>query len=68
MPKKVQKSFNIGAVVHVWTSLPIVAESLEDAVVQARKLAVTDFVDVTGEHNDSELEIVGIDVRDWKMS
>ena len=35
-------------------------ESLEDALAISKKLEVTDFIDITGEHIDSSMEITGV--------
>lgn len=59
MSKK-NKTFMVYAKVRVDTGLPITAESMEDALEKARQLKIDSFVDIHGEHNDSEVEITGV--------
>ena len=40
----------------------VAAESLDDALEKAKNLTVADFVEILGDHNDTELEIQGF----WK--
>lgn len=54
------KTFSVSADVRLWTSINVEANTLEDALQKARDLKVTDFIDIPGEHNDSQLEIVGV--------
>lgn len=54
------KSYNVWADIKVISSIEIKAESLEDALAISKKLEVTDFIDITGEHIDSSMEITGV--------
>jgi hypothetical protein len=52
------RRFQVSAQIHVETTRDITADSMEDALAQARKFDVLDFVELSGEHNDSSHEIV----------
>lgn len=54
------KSFSIWAKLHLDVSVDIPAVSLEEAVQKSKELKEQDFVEILGEFNDGELEIVGI--------
>lgn len=61
MTKK-KREFNVFARLDVLTSITVVAESLEDALAQARTLELGDFVDLTGDFIAGEGVILkGID-------
>jgi len=54
------RTFSVSAQVNIWVSVPIEAESLEDAVTKSRDLGVTDFVTTDGEHIDSQHIVIGV--------
>lgn len=47
----------VGAKITVDTNKMVRANSLEEAIEIGRKLKVTDFIKILGDHNDSEVEI-----------
>lgn len=62
MSKKNRREFSVYARLDISTSITIIAESLEDALAQARTLEVHDFADLVGDHVDGEGVILkGID-------
>lgn len=59
--KAKQTSYTVFAKVNVDTEIEIVADNLEEALAKARKMTLTDFVDVlNGVPNDHSIEITGI--------
>jgi len=65
MAKKLE-TFHIYAKVLIETSIEIGAENLQNALEKSKELKISDFVDIIGEHNDSELRITGI-YEDYKQ-
>lgn len=59
MAKKV-KSFNVTAKLNITCNIDIKAESLEDAIEQARTLGETDFVDILGDFIDGNMYVIGV--------
>lgn len=59
MAKK-KKTYNVSFNIEVFTSIEVSADSLEDALAQAREFGVTDVIDIPGEHIDSSLEVTGV--------
>lgn len=57
---KTKKTFRVVARVTMETDMEIACNTLEEAVAEARKLEVLDFVKPLGDHLDSNLEITGI--------
>jgi hypothetical protein len=53
-------SYSVYAKLTLEVSVSIKAESLADAVVQARELKELDFVDVLGEFCDGSLKVTGV--------
>lgn len=60
MSKSKKKTYYIQADISVLTSVEVAADSLQDALDQAKLMKVSDFVEVPGDHIDSELEITGV--------
>ena len=65
MAKKLE-TFHIYAKILLETSLEIGAENLQNALEKSKELKISDFVDIIGEHCDSELKITGI-YEDYKQ-
>jgi hypothetical protein len=55
MAKKLKK-FTVGGKLNLTVGVEINAESLEDALAQARRLKAKDFVEINGEWMDGDLE------------
>lgn len=65
--QKQNKKFEITARIVVITSISVVADSMEEAVVQAKELKETDFITVDGEYLDGSIRITGVSSPDsWK--
>jgi hypothetical protein len=60
MATKKTKSFTINAKGEFWAGITITADSLEDALAQARNLKVGDFIEFVDEHCDSSCTISGV--------
>ena len=60
MAKAKKKTSHIYAKVGIETSIEIQANSLEDALEQSKSLKIGEFVEIIGEHNDSEMKITGV--------
>jgi hypothetical protein len=58
--KPKRQEYMVYAKVVVDCAIPVAATSFEDALEQARDLKVLDFVEVLGEHNDSNHQITGV--------
>jgi len=59
MAKKV-KSFIVAARLNIECDTEIKAESLEDAIAQARKLSECDFVTIHGDYMDGDMDVTGV--------
>ncbi len=59
MKKKI-KIFTAQFRVEVYTDVAIKAESLEDALNQAKEFDVTDVVEIPGGHVDSNIRLTGV--------
>lgn len=57
--KKVTRFF-VDAKIVVETNCLVTANSLEEAISKGRELKVTDFVDILGAHNASDVELQGV--------
>lgn len=67
--KKTRKSYRVSYRVNILTSQNVYADSLEQALQQARETTVTDVVDVLGEHDDSAISVEGVSDPDlWDTS
>lgn len=64
MAKATRNTFQIQARVFIDTSIEVPADKLEDALMHARTLKTTDFVEISGEHNDSRVVIDGV----WQLN
>jgi len=61
------KEFQITARLVVISSINVVADTYESAIVKAKDLHVSDFVTVDGEHLDSSLRLVSVgDPKGWE--
>ena len=60
MSKPRPQTFQVWADIKTTTTLPVQATSLEEALTKARELKTIDFIEIHGEHIDSELEITGV--------
>lgn len=54
------KKFNIQAKLDLLVSIEISARTLEEALLKSKELEVDDFININGEHLDSEMQITGI--------
>ena len=54
------KAYHVQAKIDMLVNTTIKADSLEAAVREARSLGVEDFVEIPGDHIDSELQITGV--------
>jgi len=51
------------------TDIEISAENFEDALARGKDLAIKDFVDIKGNHNDSAFEVVSVSKKDgWRLT
>lgn len=55
-----RKAFTVTAQINVTTDTVVHGASFEEALAEARKLAVGDFITIEGAHIDSNLKIDGI--------
>jgi hypothetical protein len=53
-------TYNVYARLNLEVSVEIQAQSLEEALEQARKLKEVDFVDIPGEFLDGNMQITGV--------
>jgi len=58
---KKRRSFSVYAHLNVRTSITIAAESLEDALTQARSFGLGDFAELVGSYDDGDVTIKGVD-------
>ena len=58
--KKTAKTFNIQAKITLDTGINITANTLEDAMAEARTFDIHQFIDLLGDHNDSSVTITGL--------
>jgi len=58
------KSYQAQAKVTVLTSIEIRAGNIEDAIVKAKELKQEEFVEILGEHLDSNFELTGVYTSD----
>lgn len=58
--KKPAKQMRVYAELTLSTSIPVMANSLEEALVASKEFDTDDFMDIKGEHNDSSVRITGI--------
>lgn len=62
------KTFTVEAVIKIQTNKNIVAESFEDAIEKSKKMCYKDFISIKGDHNDSNVKIVGVcTYDDWDL-
>jgi len=54
------KTFQVSAKLNLFVTNEVKAETLEEALEQARKLKEQDFVTINGEFLDGSMEITGI--------
>jgi hypothetical protein len=52
--------YNVSADIKVSVCIMVGGKTLEEALAEARKLEVTDFVTIEGDYLDGELEITGV--------
>ncbi len=64
MAKKLE-TYHIYAKLLIETSIEVKGETLEDALSKSKELKITDFVDILGEHCDSDYKITGV-YEDYK--
>lgn len=60
MTKVNKRTFHVYAKVLIDTSIEISARSLDDALEQSKSLKVDDYIEVHGEHCDSDMKITGV--------
>lgn len=60
MAKKNNKIFYVNGRLIVDVNVPVTANTLEEAVQKSKDLKWDDFIEIVGEHNDSELKIKGV--------
>lgn len=60
MRNKKLQSFSVWARLHIDATINIEAESMADALEQAKKLSKHDFVKILGEYNDSKCGVYGV--------
>lgn len=58
--KSKNRTFSIMAKVTLDTAIQVNATSLEEAIVKARELKTSDFIEILGDNNDSEVKITGV--------
>jgi len=54
------KTFNVSAKLDLFVTAEVKAETLEEALEQARKMKEQDFITINGEFLDGSMEITGI--------
>ena len=59
MAKKV-KTYQAQAWIHTWVGVKVVAKDLDEALLKAKELEESDFVEVLGEPIDGSFELTGI--------
>ena len=59
MAKKLN-TYSIYAVVKLDLAIAIQANDLDDALKRSKELEISDFCDIKGDHNDSELQLRGV--------
>jgi hypothetical protein len=57
---KPKKTYYVEGRIGLCVGVEVYAKSLEEAVEKAKTLELGDFVDILGEHNDSNFEISGV--------
>lgn len=60
MGKSKNKTFHVNGRLALEVCIPIIAESLENAIEKSKSLKETDFVDILGDFNDGEMRVTGI--------
>lgn len=60
MKKESKKEFNVTVRIVLITERSVVANTYEEALTEANKLGVEDFIDINFAHNDSSLRIASI--------
>jgi hypothetical protein len=58
--KKKQQRFFVEGKMALAVGVEITADSLESAMARAQAMKLDDFVDILGEHNDSNFRISGV--------
>lgn len=60
MNKKKQQTYTVMVSITLDTTVHIKAESMEEAIAEAKLLEVTEVVQFDGDHNDSSIEVTGV--------
>lgn len=54
------RTFFVQSKIDLFTTVEVTATCLEEALQVARELKTTDYVEIIGEHIDSEVEVTGV--------
>ncbi len=60
MNKNRNNTFTILAKIVLETNIEVSASSMEEALEKSKSLKINDFIDIHGDHLDSELDINGV--------
>jgi hypothetical protein len=58
--KQTLKTFHVNVRINLDTTIEISAKDLDEAVAKSKALDINDFIDITGDHNDSSFRVSGI--------